>query len=414
MTSADVIVVGAGLAGLAAANRLTAAGVSVQVFEAAESPGGRVRTDVVDGYRLDRGFQVLDTAYPEARRVLDYDALQLSRFPRGAAIVVDGYRHTVNDPFTEPRSIPSSITAPVGGLRGKAGLAAMLGRDAAAPVSLLPAAAGDRPADDDFRRWVTAEMIERFLRPFLSGVLLEDRLETSARFVHLLLRCFARGWQAVPANGMGAIPQQLADRLLNGSIRFDRPVTAVRPDGVDAGGRHDARAVIVATDPPTAARLLPGLPVAAMHGVTTVYHAADRSDVPADPHLVLDTEPDTPLVNSVDITAAAPSYAPPGKALIATSSLRPPGDGLLGAVAARLPVLHGAPDAHWEHIATYHVPEALPPFPPGSPLRRPVRIDSTLFIAGDHRDTPSQQGALVSGRRAADAALAALGVRRAA
>jgi phytoene dehydrogenase-like protein len=408
----DVVVVGAGLAGLAAARRLAAADVSVRVLEAQDGVGGRVRTDVVDGFRLERGFQVLDTAYPEARRVLDFARLDLKRFPRGAVILVGDRRHRVDDPLTAPAGIAQTLTAPIGGALGKTALAAMVARDAVVPKRLLPAGRRDRSALDDFRRLrVQPETIDTFLRPFLSGVLLEDQLATSARFVHLLLRCFARGWQAVPALGMSAIPEQLAAGLPADNVALGTQVTTVARDGVTTtSGRVSARAVIVATEPSAAARLLPGLPVPAMHAVTTYYFAVPRAELPEEPHLLLDPDPGSPVVNSLDLTSTAPTYAPDGYALVATSVLGVTDDDMVDRLRPRLSLLHGADASRWHLLRTYRLPEALPAFAPGSPLRRAVRVDGSLFVAGDHRDTPSQQGALVSGRRAADAVLRDFGI----
>jgi phytoene dehydrogenase-like protein len=205
----DVIVVGAGMAGLSAAVRLSDAGLRVVVVEAADAVGGRVRTDVVDGSRLDRGFQVLDTAYPEVRRLLDLDALRLNSFHRGAVVVVDDERHVVVDPFTGPLRARATLAAPIGSLADKVRLGMLAAADAVRPVDSANRL-DDRSTAEELRRLGFSDrIIESFFRPFLAGVLLDTELATSARFFHLLWRSFVRGHQALPAFGMQEIPAQL-------------------------------------------------------------------------------------------------------------------------------------------------------------------------------------------------------------
>ncbi|MGT2426306.1 NAD(P)/FAD-dependent oxidoreductase [Amnibacterium kyonggiense] len=405
MTSrdADVLVVGAGLAGLATALRLTAAGRSVRVLEASDGPGGRMRSDRVDGFTVDRGFQVLNTAYPELRR-LGMPDLDLRAFVRGALLRDAHGLHLVADPRQAPTGAAGLLGAPLGSPAERARLLAYLGA-----VTVLPAArirgARDRPFEEALRRrGIAGDPVEHFLRPFLQGVLLERELATSSRFAALVLRTFALGTVGVPASGMGALPAALAARLPVGTIEYGARVTAVRPGEVDVehGTARRAEAVVVAADPLTASTLL-GIRRPAMHAVTTVWHA-----VPSPPTrravIALDTE-GGPVANSVVMTNAAPGYSPDRRALVASSVLGPEPlpDALLRSALARI---WGVGTALWEEVAVTRVPAALPALPGGSPLRRPVRLTEGLYVAGDHRDTPSIQGALVSGRRAADAWLA--------
>lgn len=406
----EVVVVGAGLAGLCAAATLTAAGLDVLVLEAGNRPGGRVATDVVDGFRLDRGFQVLNTAYPEVRRSLDLAALQLCAFEPGALVHVDGALHRLADPRRRPRHAWATLTAPVGSLNDKLRLAAFSGRDAVVPARWLKAAPEMTTADVLRRRGLSPIMIDRFLRPFLSGVLLDSELETSSRYFDLVWRSFARGSIAVPSVGMDAIPAQLAARLPAGALRLDTRVHAVTAGGVQTdNGRLGARVVLVATDPGTASRLLPGIPAVPMRSVTTYYHVANSPPV-AEAILILDGEPTRQVTNSIVISNAAPSYSPDSRALISTSRLGnvPAGE---PAVRTELARLYGVPTGDWEHLATVPVRDALPAAPPPlGNLRRPIRVDAGRYVAGDHRDTPSIQGAMVSGRRAAEAIIADLRV----
>ncbi len=400
--AAGVVVVGAGLAGLACARELCTAGVEVELREAATQVGGRVRTDVVDGMLLDRGFQVHNTGYPEAQRVLDHPALDLRPFTAGALVRLGDRLHRVGDPRRVPRWAPSTVTAPIGSLRDKALIGVLSARAALLDPERLLAAPETTTYDALRARGLSDTVIDRFFRPFLSGVFLEDRLDTSSRLFDLVWRSFARGTQCVPAAGMGAIPAQLAARLPPGVLRLDTPVGRVGPGAVDG---RTVRAVVIATDPSGAGRLLPGLEVPALNSVTTHYHLAPEPPV-REPAIVLDGERSGPVVNTVVLTNAAPSYAP-GRHLVSSSVVS--GDAAEPAVRAHLARLYDVDTRAFEHVAAYDVRKALPSQPPPvGRLRKPVRLERGLYVAGDHRDSASIQGALVSGRRAAQAVLADL------
>jgi phytoene dehydrogenase-like protein len=286
----EVVVVGAGLAGLACALHLTRAGLEVALLEAEPVVGGRVRTDEVDGMLLDRGFQVHNTAYPEAERMLDHRALDLRAFDAGALLRWGDRLHRVGDPRRVPTWAPSTLLSPIGSLADKLRVA----KTAAAAALASPDALLARPettTEQALRdRGLSDTTIERFYRPFLSGVFLEDGLQTSSRFFDLVWRSFALGTQCVPAAGMGAMPRQLAARLPAGVLRLGTPVDAVQPGRVTAGGSSTTtRAVVVATSPPAAGRLLPGLAVPVMNGVTTHYHLAPEPPV-REAAVVLDAE----------------------------------------------------------------------------------------------------------------------------
>jgi phytoene dehydrogenase-like protein len=406
----DVVVVGAGLAGLTAADRLTRAGLEVVVVESSDGVGGRVRTDRVDGFLLDRGFQVLNTGYPAARRILDLDALDLQKFSRAVLLHIEGRRVRIGDPRRELLALPRAIAAPIGGLRSKAALAAYAGASVGLPAGRVKGRR-DLPAIEHWaRHGLRGPVVDRLLRPFFSGVLLEEELTTSSRFVDLMLRMFARGSSVVPADGMQQIAEQLASRLPAGSIHLQLPAlrVAAREVVTDAGAVA-ARAVVVAADVDSANELVGGgLERPQWKGVTTIYHAAAVSPLDQ-PTLLLDTD-DSPINNTVVVTAAAPSYSPDHRALVATSLVhgaRQRWDE--PAVRSRLAVLYDVPTAEWEHVSTYDVARALPAMPAPHNFRKPVR-HGDVFVCGDHRDTSSIQGALVSGERTAVAVLNDLGV----
>ncbi|MGN6250347.1 MAG: NAD(P)/FAD-dependent oxidoreductase [Marmoricola sp.] len=405
--SCQVVVVGAGLAGLACATRLAAAGLEVSVLEASDGVGGRVRSDRVDGFTIDRGFQVLNFAYPEARRVLDYPALTLRPFERAVEVAHDGEVFRLAEPWRDPSTTLAPLTAPLGGPAQRLSLASY-----AASATLLPAARVKRRPDvptarDLERSGVTGPALEMLMRPFFAGVLLEAELDTSSRFVRLMTRMFALDAAGVPSGGMQRIPEQLAGRLPAGAVRLDTPVVAVGAGRVEHGGGSDAaEVVVVATDGDAAAPLLPGVvDPPRWHGVRTFWHAMPE---PPSRHATLRLAgPGSPILNSVVVSAAAPTYAPSGRSLVATSVLAGPGDTPPTEAALR-PLLDrhwGTSTSSWETVAVSEVPRALPAMPAPHPFRRPVRVREGLYVCGDHRDTSSIQGALVSGRRTAEAVL---------
>ncbi|GAB2477569.1 NAD(P)/FAD-dependent oxidoreductase [Jatrophihabitans fulvus] len=403
----DVVVVGAGIAGLAAARTLHGSGRTVLVLEADDDVGGRVRTDEVDGMLLDRGFQLLNPAYPAARADLDLDALRLHTFEAGAVVAKGDGRFVVADPRRSPRDLPADLRLPVGSLREKAALLAW-----AAPVGFGPVRRVKRPADASLaehlrRRGVHGEITESVLRPFLAGVFGEDDLATSRRFAELVVRSFVRGTPGVPARGMQAIPRQLASALPAGGVLTGTRVHRI--DGTSVahdGGTVTARAVVVATDGTTAHRLV-GTPAPGLNALTTFYHRAPASPA-ARRMLHLDGDRRGPLVNTAVMTDAAPSYAP-GHALVASTALGTDGSAAAERAARRhAGTVYGCDPSGWEHVATYVIAAALPKVVPGAPLRRRPQVRDGVYVAGDHRDTSSLQGALVSGRRVAEAVLAGL------
>lgn len=400
----EVVVVGAGLAGLSAATRLAAAGRDVHVVEASDHAGGRLRSDRVDGFVVDRGFQVLNTGYPRAAADLDLGALDLGWFWTGAVLRVDGRAHRVVDPRKHPSAVVDTVRAPLGNLLQEAAIGAFSARAGYLPVDRL-LAAPERSAEQALRRARVGEQaLERFFRPFLSGVLLEGELATSSRYLDLLWRSFVRGRIGLPARGMQAVGEQLADRLPAHARHLRTEVTAVTGTSVrTAGGTTRADAVVVATDPGSASRLLPAVSASAPRQVTTHLHVLPAS--PRDEPLIVLGEPGGRLVNSVVVSDAQPAYSPDGRALVASSTLAATAEAEVRDEVARL---QGVATTDLEHLTTVTVPGAQPAVLPPLQLRRPVDLGEGLFVCGDHRDTPSIQGAMASGARTARAVLARL------
>lgn len=415
----DVLVVGAGLAGLCCGRRLSECGVPVRILEASDGVGGRVRTDVVEGFRLDRGFQVYLPAYPEGRRVLDLDALDLKPFARAVLVRSGGRFHRLADPRSEPLTAAKSLFTPVGLLRDKLRLVRLfwevdrgtlgqqLARDERLTLDLLRWNGGFSPA-----------MLDRLFRPLFGGVCLDRDLTTSSRFFRFVCRMFAEGGAAVPAGGMQAIPDQLAGRLPPGAVRLGVRVVRVghREVTLEGGEVIRGRAVVAATEGPAAAKLLGDeLPDPGSNGTATLYYAADRAPV-TDPVLVLDGEGEGPVNHAAVMSNISPSYAPAGQALVAASVVGSPADDdaeLDRRTRLQLSGWFGGAVLGWRLLRVYRIPHALPDQTAGKldPWQRPVRLRPGLYVCGDHRDNGSIDGAMTSGFRAAQAVMEDLEAR---
>ena len=394
-----VTIVGAGVAGLACAVRLHEAGLDVEVREAGDSVGGRVRSDRLDGFTLDRGFQVFLTSYPEARELLDYEALGLGGFVPGAAVWTGRRFDRAADPLRAPAYALATATTGVATLGDKIALGKLWADLRRLDFEELLGGPEETTLEYLRGRGFSEMILDRFFRPFFGGVFLEDELATSGRLFRFLFRCFADGRATLPAAGIGAIPAQLAARLPDGAVRLNTPVDALKDVEADA--------VIVATDADHAARLL-DQPRASTrwHATTCVYLAADRSPMRGEPILALDGTGVGPVNNVAVLSDAQPAYAPPGASLVSVNLL---GEHPDAEPAARRQVAawFGDDVCRWRHLRTDVIHRALPVQPPGSlaPQHKPARVRPGLYAAGDWLDTASLNGALASGRRAAEALL---------
>jgi len=410
---ADTVVVGAGISGLTTAGHLTRAGRDVLVLEAGDAVGGRVRTDEVDGLLLDRGFQVYNPAYPEGRRLLDLDVLRLQPLAPGVAVALDDSRgrtrrYRLLDPRRDQRRLLESALSGVVGPRDAAVLLAWATRALQSAGPEIAAEPDSSTATALAEMGLSEGAIERLLRPFLAGVFLESELETSRRFADFVLRTFLRATPGVPERGMQRIPEQLAAACAD--VRLNTPVRRIAGTTVHTDdGSVQAASVVVATDPTQAAVLLPGLAVPEGRACTTVYFLSGADPVTGgEPILVVDGHRRGPLINAVVISNAAPGYSPSSRSLVAATLLGARTDAAtIASVRRHLRRLLGADASAWDLVGTYAIDYALPAMPPPHEFQMPVALGDGLFIAGDHRDSGSLQGAMVSGRRAAEAVLQA-------
>lgn len=405
----DVIIIGAGLAGLACARVLQARGASLLVLEASDAVGGRARTDIVEGFLLDRGFQVLLTAYPEAQKMLDYDALKLGKFQPGALIRTGGRFHHITDPWRSPGRALSTLVAPVGTLRDKWKIARLRRHVTEPPLSRLFEETETSTNAYLEKFGFSSSIVERFFYPFYRGIFLEDQLLTSSRMFEFVFRMFSEGEAALPCRGMGAMAQYIVSQLPPRNIRLNTRVTAISSTGVTiTTGEHiPANATVVATDFISTAALVPDFQAPASRGTACLYYAAETPPV-AEPILVLNSEGQGPINNLCVPSLVAPSYAPPGQNLVSVSVVgaASPDRTLEPRVHQQLSEWFGDQVSRWRHLRTYRIPNALPAQTTISRANGKARISKGIYMCGDHMDTASINGALRSGRHAAEAVIA--------
>lgn len=425
--NSDVIVIGAGLSGLACARALQAAGVRCTMIEGGDRIGGRIATDDVDGYRLDRGFQVLQTWYPEARRQLDYQALDLRPFYPGAQVRIGERFHRISDIWRRPARLPEMLVSPVGSLADKlrllrlrqralrGDLKALYGRPETTALALLQALG------------FSSRIIERFFKPFFSGVFFAPDLDVSSHSFEFAFRAFALGDTALPAAGMAQIPRQLARPLPSDCIELNRRVAEITPRGVrlEDGEERRARAVVVAADAVQAARLL-RRPTPPTRGTTCLYFSAPEPPIQG-PYLVLDGTGQGPINSLLCPSNLSSQYAPDGKCLVTLNcfGLHPDGDALESAVRRQLRGWFGTAVDAWQRLACYRIAAALPvqappvSFPPppqpvtdaGAGLQKPT--GTSLWLCGELGAPPSIHWALRSGRLVGEAVAVSLGAEAA-
>ena len=406
----DALVIGAGLAGLTCARRLHERGLDVQILESSDRVGGRVRTDTVNGFRLDRGFQVLLTAYPETQRELDYDALDLHAFRDGALVRYNGRFHRIADPRRHPWDAPRTLLAPIGSPADK--LRVLRLRRTLTQQSIPQVLEREeRTTLDALRtRWgFSSSMINRFFRPFFGGIFFDRTLRASSRMFEFVFKMFAEGRTVLPAGGMEQIPRQMRQHLPDDAVRGNARVETIDEQTVtlDGGETLAAPRIVIATEAPEANRLVGDVTPTEGRATVCIYYAAPRSPLD-DPFLVLNGEGVGPINNLAVPSDVAPGYAPDDRALVSVVVVGSPpesGAALEQAVREQLIDWFGLAAGGWTHLQTqplsYALPEQAPPFL--TPPEKSVRRRPGLYVCGDHRRTASLNGALASGRAAADA-----------
>ena len=411
MDKYDVIIVGAGIAGLSAAIRLQQEGLKIKLVEASDGVGGRMKTDKVEGYLLDRGFQVLLTAYPEAQKLLDYDTLALRNFLPGSKIHYQGKLYEFIDPFRKPIKSIRSLNNAFSNIGDKLKIVGLRNRVRRLDVEAL-FEQEEKPTIDYLREWhFSKAMINSFFKPFLSGIFLEPDLLTSSRMFEFVFKMFGKGYAALPKDGMQAIPNQLANKLKEDTLLLNTPVHQVTERGIvlENGEEMNANIVLVAVDAPNVKKILPEFEdKTTMNGVRCLYFAADEPPF-QEPLLVLNGN-NSGWINNVAIpTNVQKSYAPEGKSLISVSVVKPSqmtDTELYIAVRKELGEWFGKDMvSHWIHLKTYNIQHALPArasvtYPKAKDIQP---FKKGIFVCGDYQHDSSINGAIRSGRINADA-----------
>ena len=413
-TQADVVIIGAGIAGLSCARHLNTNHVSFIVLEADARIGGRLKTDVHDGFILNHGFQVLQTAYPEACRWLDYRRLELNAFAPGAVIRADGRFYCISDPIRRPRDIWTTLTAPVGSFTDRLRMILMASKARRGSVSDLFQQPEMTTLEYLRSRRISEKMIERFFKPFFGGVCLDPQIQASSHVFNYVLRIFAKGDVALPGRGMEAIVVQIAENIPADRIKTGSRVESIEDGSVvlSSGKVIKCRAVVVATDGPAALRLL-GKPASIVSQSEWCLYFTNKEAPVQDPYLVLNGEGNG-IINSLTVpSVVAPSYAPAGQHLISVvliGNLDLDHKTAETAVRKELTDWFGAAVGDWRHLKTYRIDHALPAQMP--PMPNPIipakPLKPGIFVCGELGSVPGIQWAMLSGRHAAQSVLNAL------
>ncbi|WP_300464067.1 NAD(P)/FAD-dependent oxidoreductase [Desulfobacula sp.] len=407
-SNTDVIIIGAGISGLSCAKRLIKEGIRFLVLEAGQTVGGRIKSDRVDGFILDHGFQVLQTTYPEARSLLDFDALDLKLFSPGVAVRTNGQLFYISDPIRRPQDLWGTLTAPIGTITDRLRILRLFaGNKIKGSKGIFEST--DMRTIDFLRSYPFSDrIIERFFRPFFAGVCLDPDLNASSRVFRYLFNIFASGDAALPAKGMGAIPIQLSEGIPANQIRLGASVELIGDDGVTLtnGQKITGRTIVIATEGPETQRLLK-LPVKSnSKGERCLYFSAEKPPI-SSPFLILNGE-GKGLINNIAIpTLTAPSYSSSGRHLIAVVVLDHPSmdnESLEHSVRSELRQWFGDPVRNWEHIKTYHIDHALPDQSPpvSNPAMDSGRVRDGVYTCGEYQRIPGIQWALLSGRLTAE------------
>jgi protoporphyrinogen oxidase len=407
--SPTITIIGAGISGLSAGLHLHRQGFSVKIIEASDRAGGRIKTDIIDGFRLDRGFQVLLTSYPEAKMLLDYEALELKNFLPGATVLYDGGQFEIADPFRRPSALLGTVFAPVGSLKDKFNtflLKHKLIRKSIEEIFLQE----QKTSLEQLKSYgFSSKMINRFFKPFFSGIFLENNLETPNRMFDFVMKMFSEGDAAVPALGMEEIPRQLANQLPADSFLYNTKVVDIRDNTIftNSGAEIKSDIIILATEANDLISKIKNNVETQHHSVTNVYFqttvAPSKKAV-----VILNASEKKKVINNLTVmTNVSKAYAPAGKVLISVSC-----NGILGfedqelaqKIKDELQPWFGNQVEDWSHLKTYKIKYALPNL---KVLKDDITIDDmkikdNLYCSGDHLLNGSINAAIKSGRLVAE------------
>ena len=406
----EVIIIGGGLAGLTAANRLHAQGIDFQLVEAADRVGGRVKTDVIDGYRFDHGFQVMLTAYPETIQLLDYKALKLKKFLPGAMLLQEnGKTDRIGDPLRDAGSLLPTLTASVGSVFDKMRILRLkmrLSNLSRADIFSQPSKTTLAALQEDYG--FNEKMIDRFFKPFFSGIFLETELKTDRRMFDFVFKMFGEGYAVVPELGMEEISKQLAANLPQEKIHTGVKVQSLDKEGVilSDGGRLSAKKILIATQATGLVKDYAAEVNTRYVSTTHVHFSTDNP--PLDKAVIaLNTEKNRLVNNLCVINKVAKSYAPEGKHLISLSVVGNQGfseKDLVKNIKTELKKWFGNATDDWQHLHTRHIDYALPEqIAVRNDLNdNELKINENTYVCGDFLLNGSINAAIKTGRKAAD------------
>lgn len=398
-----IAIVGAGLSGLAAAHELNTLGHTTTVFEASTVPGGRVRTKSIDGHLVDSGFQIFLTGYPQAQYFLSYPRLNLKEFSSGAVVRKDNEFHRVSDPLRDPKNFFNTIKTPIGSPLDKAKLLKL--RQQVLNGSLKDLWSKTETSTLQMLKNLnfSDSMIEDFLQPLFAGITLDPKLTGSSRKAEFVYRMLATGKAAVPTNGMGEIPKQLAESLPAGSLILDFPVVSVTAKSVASGNKvHEADAVIVATDQSQATTWIPEIKNKGWKSVTSVWFKAPEAPLP-DKSIILNSGEYSVINNAAVMSNISNRYAPPGGSATVVASTPVIEPESVAAISAELKSWFGAVFDLWEILEVQEIEKAQPLLPIGTRRKGYLQSSNGIWACGDYLTDSSINGALESGRKTAQA-----------
>ncbi len=404
-----ITIIGAGVAGLTAAVYLHKKGYPIQILEASERAGGRIKTDLVDGFRLDRGFQVLLTEYPETKALLNYEKLNLKRFLPGATVLYDDGQFEIADPFRRPSALLATVFAPVGSLKDKINTFLLKNK----LVKISTSDIFKQPEIDTVSQLkkygFSNKMIERFYKPFFSGIFLENELKTSSNMFDFIMKMFSQGDAAIPELGMEEIPKQLVAMLPENSIVYNTKVTNIENNKITTYNNEvfETNKIIIATEAVGFASNHIPRTKQNFHQVTNVYFevkiAPTKKAV-----VVLNAATNRKFVNNmVVMTNVSDKYAPSNKILIAVSVNGNPDiddETLAQNIKSELKNWYGNQVEDWKMIKTYRINYALPNQEKvtNELKESDIQMNKNLFICGDHLLNGSINAAMKSGRLVAE------------
>jgi len=396
-----IVIIGAGIAGLTCAKYLKDKGIEALILESSDAVGGRVRTDIVNGFKLDRGFQVLLTSYPEAEKLLDYNSLHFTKLPSGARIRNGNDFFVMPNPLKDFLKAPQALFSPVGGFIDKF---KVLQLNFETQNAAEPNTKSDETTLTFLKNFGYSDtIIEQFFRPFFRGVFLEKDLRTNSAFFKFLYSNFAEGDVVIPENGMQAIPEQIASNLSPNQIRLNAKVLKIEDKTIFLENDETIKAekIVLATDAKSSAKLLGEAAKIEFNGTTCFYFESDSPlNLDSEPYLIINSNKNEIIDHILPVSDILPSVAPQGKTLISVNVV---GNKEVSEqeIKAELENWFGQ-DKKWNHLKTYKIPYALPQFFNDSPIENSLKINENLYRCGDYMAYPSLNGAMKTGREVAE------------